>query len=152
MPTVQQIDADLKTAMLTKNSGAVSVLRMLKTEVKNSEIAQGTVPNEREVEVIIKKEVKKRREAAILYHNGNNIQQAGIEEAEANFLQQYLPEPLSEAVVSEYIKTAIAGLDEVNVSHKGQLIKQTLDHFKGEAEGKMVSTLVSSLLSELDPE
>jgi uncharacterized protein YqeY len=148
MPDQQQIDADLKTAMLNKNSGAVSVLRMLKSELKNSEIAQGALLTDKEVETVIRKEAKKRRESATMYRTGDNVQQAGIEEAEAEFLERYLPAQISEEEVSSYLKEITASSPAAMPSEKGHLIRKTLEHFNGEADGKMVSGLVNALFSE----
>ncbi len=123
---------DLKTAMLAQDSRAVSVLRLLKSELTNARISEGKELSEDQVIQIIKRESKKRRETAELYRKAGEQERAEEEEKESEVLSKYLPEQISEEVIRAYLKDKLAESSNPQV---GPLIKETLQHFQGQADG-----------------
>ncbi len=148
MDLLSQIEADLKTALLSKNQEAVSVLRLLKSELKNGEIAAGKPLTEPEVQAVIRREIKKRADSVGMYRQGGNPSQADQEEREATLLAGYLPEPPSEEQIQAFLTERLAQISEpVTPALKGQLMRDTISHFEGRADGKLVSTLVDRQLN-----
>jgi len=70
MPSLQQIESDLKLAMMEKNQTAMDVLRGLKTRLHNEKIAKGQELSEEDITGLLRSELKKRKEAAGAYSKG----------------------------------------------------------------------------------
>ena len=147
MHFLDRLNADLKEAMLAGNSMAVSVLRMLKSDLKNAEIAAGAPLGEQEIIAIIRKEAKKRSETAQTFLNAGEPERAAQERAEGLLLSQYLPiAPPTEQVeifVKDYIQK---NLPTPSPKDRGGVIKATMLQFQGSVDGSVVSTIVSRLL------
>jgi uncharacterized protein YqeY len=92
----QQINNDYLTAYKAGEQLRVSVLRMLRAELKNKELDSGQEPNEAEVVAIIRSMIKKRNEAAEAFAAGGRQEKADGEIAEIAILAAYLPPELSE--------------------------------------------------------
>ncbi|MBU6388936.1 GatB/YqeY domain-containing protein [Patescibacteria group bacterium] len=136
----ERLLADLKTALLAHDSGAVNTLRMLKSELKNAEIAQGGPVSEESGWQIVRREIKKREEAAKILRDSGRAEQADQEEKEAEILRQYLPAQADPAQVEAYITQLL----QTNPNRpKGEVIKETLSHFAGQTDGRTVSELVN---------
>lgn len=137
---------DLKTAMLARDNIAVSVLRMVKAELTNARISQGNILTDEQVMQVLKREVKKRRETAEIFRKAGESERAATEDQEAEQLAKYLPEQISEDVVRAYVTDLVSKLPGNTPPQPGILIKNTLEHFAGQADGKLVAGLVNELL------
>lgn len=97
-------------------------------------------------EAVIAKEVKRRREAADMYHKAGRPELAAQEEAEATVLLEYLPTMLSADELRPQIAAVIAELGLSGPSAMGKLMPTLLERFKGRAEGRMLSQIARELL------
>src|SRR5437899_394857 len=95
-----QVEQDLKAAMIAKNQVQLDALRGLRARVKNEEIAKGKDFGDEEVITIIGSEVTRRRDSIQAYTAGGRPELAAKEQQEIELLQKDLPEQLSEAEVS----------------------------------------------------
>ena len=143
----ERLTSDLKQAMLNKESVVVSVLRILKSEMKNASIAAGGTLNDEQATQVIRREINKRQDAATAYRNVKSEERALSEEAEATVLKAYLPAQADSADVEAFVKTLIATFPEVGPKQRGDLIRQTMAHFSSQTDGKTVSEIVSRLTS-----
>ena len=109
MLSLQQIETDLTTAMKAKDQIAVDTLRGLKVRLQNERISQksrgagsGSAGDlaESDIVILVKSEIKRRKEAAESFTAGNRPEMAKKELLEAEILQKYLPEQMSEAALS----------------------------------------------------
>lgn len=146
MNLTERLEKDYKSAMLGKDTLSVSVLRMVKSEIKNSQINAGSDINENQIQLVIRKEIKKRQESAKLYLQGGNTQQADQETKEAKILGQYLPEPISQEAIQEVVEQFISGLENPSAKAKGTVIKQVMNHFQGQADGSTIAATVNRLI------
>jgi uncharacterized protein YqeY len=144
----EQLINDLKQALRDGDSTAVSVLRMLKSELHNAHIAQGSELTEDDTIKVIRKEVKKRNEAAAAFQKAGNTERAASEEAEAAILSRYLPAQADAAVVEAFAREAFAQLPDHTPRQKGVLIQQVLQKFNGQVDGSTVAAMVNTLFSE----
>jgi len=145
MPLLEQITTDLKQAMLSGDKTATETLRMLKsaiTYVQTQESA--TELSEAELIKIIRREVKKRHEAAESFRKAGSPDRAEQEEAEAKVLEHYLPAQIDPGKVEEYLQNLRKENPDLP---KGDAIRQTLTHFDGQTDGKIVSGLVNRLFN-----
>src|SRR3989338_1272937 len=88
---IAQIQDDLKNALIARDEVKVSTLRLLLSEIHNAEIAKGEEIGDEDVTLVIQREVKKRKEAAAGFRQGEREESAQKEELEAKVLEGYLP-------------------------------------------------------------
>jgi uncharacterized protein YqeY len=143
----QQLENDLKQAMLAGNTELVSTLRTLKSVILNKKVADGTrdmaMAND-DVIVLLSKEAKKRQESADLYNQGGRPELAEKELAEKAIIGGYLPESLSEEELGKLVDQAVSGLDNPNM---GQIIGQVKAKAGPAADGALIAKLVKERLS-----
>src|SRR3989338_5670048 len=152
----EKIKADLKNSMKQKEELTLSVLRMLSAAIVNKEKekrfksgqSQDIALTDEEIIEVIATEIKKRKEAALAYEQGDRKELSEKEKKEAEILQQYLPEQLSEAEVKKLVKTAIEKVGAKTQKDMGKVMQELMPKVKGKADGSLVSKLVKDLLSQ----
>ena len=147
----QTIDQDIKSAMLAGDKPLVSALKTLKSVILYAEVAAGKREeglDDQTVVALLQKELKKRAEAAQLYEQGGNLEQAANEHFEETVIQKYLPAQLDETAVNRLIDEAIDELGiDLNNQAMGQLIGAVKQKSGGAADGALVARLVKARLS-----
>lgn len=138
------ITADLKNAMLNRDTVAVSVLRMLQAELKNAQIAKMADLSEADEIGVVRKEIKKRIDAATAYRQAHNEERAVSEESEAHILEAYLPPAADPEAVRAFLREAAAGMT-LEPKHRGELIRKAMTQFDGSLDGQTAATLVNEL-------
>lgn len=143
-----QIPEELKTAMKAKDKVRVNTLRAILSGIKylRAEGGHDTVTDE-DVLTIINREVKKRRDSIEMYESNNRPELAENEKAEVAILMEYLPAQLTEDEIRAIITETIAEVGAAGPSDKGKLMGALMPKVKGKADGKLVNTLVTELLS-----
>ena len=138
MALLEQINADLKKAMLERDEVTRDTLRMIKSELL-------TLDDPDEI-VVLSRAVKSRRDSIKSYVEGGRQDLAYKEQAEIEVIQRYLPKQLSEGETRE----AIAGIiEELGLSSKrelGQVMKELKARFPGQVDGKQASSIAGQLL------
>lgn len=147
----QQITDDLKSAMKAREKARTQALRMLTAALKNAAIESGGGPqaelSDEQVQRVVASEVKRRREAAAAYRDGDRQEQAEAEEAEADVYSAYLPEPLSDDELTEIIDEEIAAAGAEGPGDMGPVMKAVMGRVGSRAEGSQVSALVKQRLA-----
>jgi uncharacterized protein YqeY len=149
MSLKQQIDADLKTAMLARDEFTTTTLRGLKAAILNEEVAKGLREeglSDEAIEQLIAREAKKRVEAAALFEQGGNQASADKERAEKELLSKYLPEQLSEDELRELVNEVIAEVKPEGVKDMGRVIGAVKAKAGNTADGALVAKLVKEAL------
>ncbi len=144
-----QIDQDLKQALLSGQKEKAGTLRILKSSILNEEIATGARDqglSEEAIQICLKKEAKKRQEAADLYTKVGSQDRADKELSEKAFIEVYLPKAMSEDEVSKLVDQAIASIGEVSPSTMGQIIGSVKKASAGSADGAVIARLVKEKL------
>ena len=142
----EQINADLKTAMLARNAFETTVLRGLKASILDEEVKlgkRGEGLNDTEIETLVAREVKKRKEAASLLDE----ERAENELKEAEILSKYLPEMASEDEIRASVKAEIAEMGEVSIKQMGAIIGKMKAKFGNSADGAVLAKIVKEELS-----
>ena len=142
----EQINADLKTAMLARNAFETTVLRGLKASILDEEVKLGKREeglNDTEIETLVAREVKKRKEAASLLDE----ERAENELKEAEILSKYLPEMASEDEIRVSVKAEIAEMGEVSIKQMGAIIGKMKAKFGNSADGAVLAKIVKEELS-----
>ena len=142
----KQINADLKTAMLARNAFETTVLRGLKASILDEEVKLGKREEglkDTEIETLVAREVKKRKEAASLLDE----ERAENELKEAEILSKYLPEMASEDEIRASVKAEIAEMGEVSIKQMGIIIGKMKAKFGNSADGAVLAKIVKEELS-----
>ena len=142
----EQINADLKTAMLARNAFETTVLRGLKASILDEEVKLGKREeglNNDEIETLVAREVKKRKEAAGLLDE----ERAENELKEAEILSKYLPEMASEDEIRAAVKAEISAMGEASIKQMGAIIGKMKAKFGNSADGAVLAKIVKEELS-----
>ncbi len=147
----EKLQADLKTAMLARDTEVVDTLKGLKSAILYAEVEQGKREEGLEdasIMIVIKKEAKKRQDSIDMYRKGGNDEQAEKETREKATLDAYLPEQLSEEEASEVIDQTIAGLgiESLEAKDMGRIIG-AVKATGAEIDGAMIAKLVKSRIA-----
>lgn len=143
----EKISADIKTAMLAKDSKKLEALRA----IKNVVIILKTSPegiSDDSIMKTIQKEVKKRKESADIYTQQNRADLAEVELFQAGIMEAYLPKQLSEDEIRNELKNIIAQTGASSAADMGKVMGAASKALAGKADNKIVSTLVKELLSK----
>jgi len=145
----QQIEQDLKTALLAGDKARATTLRGLKSVILYAEVAKGARESglpEDEVIALLAKEAKKRQESADLYERGGSPEKQKAELEEKALIETYLPKQLSEEEIKALIDEAMADLTEVTPQAMGQVIGAVKQKAGAAADGALVARLVKERL------
>lgn len=139
---------DLKQAQLGRDGLKVSTLRLLLSEVKNAEIAKGSLLSDDEVISVIQKEAKKRRESIESFKSGARDDLAQKETDELGVLQSYLPAQLTTSELTKIIEETITESGATSIQDMGKVMGSVMSKVAGKADGGMVSQLVKERLAK----
>ena len=149
MELEKQIQADMVAAMKAHETVRLSALRGIKAAIllaKTSEGGNGEV-SDADIIRIIQKLVKQRKESAGIYTQQNRPELAENELAEASAMEVYLPKQLGEAEVEAELKAIIAEVGASKPSDMGKVMGVATKRLAGQADGRLISTIVKRLLS-----
>lgn len=144
-----RLDADMKTAMKDREAGKLrlSVIRMVKSAIKNLEIDHKKELTDEEVLGVLMKEVKQRKDSVEEFKKGNRPDLVEATEAEIVILQEYLPEPMTEAEIEELVKEVIQETGAQSKKDMGKVMGLLTARTKGRADGKVLNQIVQTFLS-----
>ncbi len=150
MSIKEQIEQDLKQAMLGGDKTLTTTLRGIKSTILDAEIAKGvrdTGLSDEETIALLQKEAKKRQDSAGLFKQGGNIEKAQAELAEKRQIETYLPAQLSDSELSDIVEEAIKELGASGPQAMGQVIAQVKQRTGGKADGGRIATIVRERLA-----
>jgi len=165
-----KIEENFKKALKEKREIEVSTLRMLKSaifnkekekryklskagtreagaELSEEELEKGSQLTDEEVIEVISSEIKKRKEALLLFEKGKREDLVKKEKTEIKILERYLPEQLSEEEIKKLAKEVIERVGAKEPKDMGKVMAELMPKVKGRAEGGLVSKIVKELLS-----
>jgi uncharacterized protein len=149
MTIQEEIDADLKDAMRSRDAERLSVLRMVKSALTNAAIEKRGVTGglaDSEAVGVIRKQVKQRRDSIESFEKGGRPELAAKERKEIEFLTEYLPQPLEEDEINQLVKDAIAEAGATSKAQMGAVMKIASEKAEGRVEGKKLSQAVQKAL------
>jgi len=143
------INKDIKAAMLAKEKEKLTALRAIKSAVMLAETEKGSseeLSETREVE-LLQKLMKQRKEAAEMYQSQDRADLAAEEMAQAEVIQVYLPEQMSEEEVRAIVQETVAKVGATGPGDMGKVMGPLMGQLKGKADGKLISQLVKEALN-----
>ena len=144
MSLAQNIEIDFKNALKEQAVLKLSVLRMLKSALKNEAIAKKQAElNDEEVVLVLRRELKKRQDSILAFSSAGRNDLADQEKAEAEIINAYLPALMAETDVARIVDAVIAS----GVNGFGLVMKEVMAQTKGQADGQLVQKLVKAKLA-----
>jgi uncharacterized protein YqeY len=141
MSVLEQMQADVRTAMKARERERASALRLV-VDVLQQDLKFGKgdeVP-------VLQRERKKRVEAAEAYEGAGRAEQAAAERFEAELIENYLPQQLSDEELAALVDSAVAETGASGVKEMGQVMSALMPKLGGRADGKRVSAAVREKL------
>jgi uncharacterized protein YqeY len=149
MGYIERIQSDLTAAMKEKDELRLSVLRMMKSALKNKEIEKVRPLDDLESLQVLQTMVKQRRESIEQFTKGGRKDLAEKEAKETGIIENYLPAAPSDAEVHQAIEAAIAEAGADSLKQMGAVIKAARARLEGKSvDGKVLSDRVRERLTK----
>lgn len=149
MSLENQINQDIKQAMLAKQKDVLESLRAIKSALlllkTSKDAVDGNVPETVEI-ATLQKLVKQRKETAEIYVQQNRQDLADEELFQASIIERYLPKQLSREEVEAQVRQIVAELGATSPKDMGKVMGVASKHFAGQADNKVVSEIVKGIL------
>jgi uncharacterized protein YqeY len=149
MSLKQQIDGDIKKAMLAKNKEELEALRSVKSMILLAETEKGgadDISSDAENKLLMKA-AKQRKESADIFTQQNRKDLADRELFQFEVISRYLPKQLSEDDLKKAITAVISEVGATGPQDMGKVMGAANKKLAGQAEGKVISDMVKKLLS-----
>ena len=145
----EQIDGDIKKAMLAKNKEELTALRSIKSLILLAETEKGVsadISTDTEMKLLTKA-AKQRKESAEIFQKEGRLDLAQKELFELEVISRYLPKQLSEAEIQTELKKIIDQVGAKGPQDMGKVMGTATKALAGKADGKLISELVKKLLA-----
>jgi uncharacterized protein len=143
----ERIQADTTAAAKAQDRERLAALRLLLDALnKEAKEARGTLDEQREI-AVLKRERKRRGEAADAYRKGGREELAASEETEARMIEEYLPQEISDSELEALVADALSETGAASQREMGKVMSAVMAKAGGRADGRRVSELVRSKLS-----
>jgi uncharacterized protein YqeY len=149
MSLKQQIDNDIKKAMLAKQKEELEALRSIKSMILLAETdksASGEISGDAENKILMKA-AKQRKESADIFQQQNRQDLAEKELFQLEVISRYLPKQLSEEEIASKVREIIAQVGAKGPQDMGKVMGAATKALSGQADGKVISELVKRLLT-----
>jgi len=140
------LDADMKAAMRTRDALRRETIRGVRGAIRNKEIEIGDSLDDEGILRVIRSLVKQRADSIEQYAAGGRAELAAKEAAEKAVLESYLPAAPDAAEVERAVREVIAEVGAQGVRDMGRVMKPALERLGPAADGKLVSQVVKRLL------
>src|SRR4051812_40651040 len=141
MAVLEQVQSDVRTAMKARDRERASALRLVVDSLQqDAKLGKGD-----EV-AVLQRERKKRVEAAEAYEQAGRAEQAASERFEADLIEGYLPQQLSDEELGALVEAAVAESGASEIREMGQVMSALMPKVGGRADGKRVSAAVREKL------
>ena len=144
---IDNIKAQLKDAMISKDKIRVTALRNFIAKLKAKEIDKKESLSDTESLKVLQSMAKQLKDSIDQYTKGNRIDLADIEQDELNILNEFLPSPLSEEEMSAIIDDAIKASGASSIKDMGKVMGIAISKMAGRGDGAIVSKIVKEKLS-----
>lgn len=150
MTIAEQINEDIKKAMLAKDKKRLDALRAVKSAILLLATEKGAGATVEDAEAIkaMQKLVKQRKDAAEIYHQQSRTDMAEEEEAQIKVIEEYLPAQMSEQQIRDIVKAKLQELGATGPADMGKVMGPVMGALSGKAEGKVISQIVKEELGK----
>jgi uncharacterized protein YqeY len=142
-----RINEDMKAALKARQSERLSAIRLLMAAIKQKEVDERKAVDDAAVIAVVERLIKQRRDSIEQFRAAGRTDLADKEAAELELLQQYLPQPLSDAEVMAAVEAAIAESGAAGPAAMGKVMAALKAKLAGRADMSRVSALVKARLA-----
>ena len=145
-----KIEQEIKTAMLKKNKDRLRALRAIKSMILIAETEKGaaTTLNEEAEIKILSRAAKQRRDSLKVYQDQGRKDLADIERDELQVIEAFLPRQLNQDELETAVRSIIIKIGATSPKDIGKVMGRASRELSGRVDGKVLSTLVKTLLME----
>ena len=150
MALEQQIMAEMKEAMKSKNEGVLRSLRAIKAEIIKAKTEPGAAGeiDEATEQKFLQKMMKQRKDSLEIFEKQGRTDLAVKEKEEMEVIERFLPKQLSEAEIRAAVAAIITQIGAASPADMGKVMGIASKQLAGVADGKAISNLVKELLSQ----
>ena len=146
MTLEEKINADIKAAMLAKETKKLEALRAVKSEILLLKSSEKGTSDDAEMKALLKM-VKQRKESAEIYKTQNRPELAETELFQASVIEGFLPQQMSAGELEAAVKGIMSQTGASTMADMGKVMGVATKQLAGKAEGKAISEMVKKLLS-----
>ena len=146
MTLKERLDSDLKTAMRSGDTLRRSVIRLLRSELHNQEIASQSELDDQGVVRVLSRQAQQRRDSIEAYRSGNRQDLVDRETDELRVILEYLPAQMTRDEIEGLVRRVIADTGAEGPRDMGKVMGALMPQVAGKAEGREVSSIVRGLL------
>ncbi|MFZ3228563.1 MAG: GatB/YqeY domain-containing protein [Pseudobdellovibrio sp.] len=144
----EKIMADIKSAMIAKDSVKLNTLRFLNSAIKNKEIDSRPTPiTPEDIVGVIKKLVKQRKESIDQFTTAGRMDLVDQESSELKVLEAYMPSQMTKEQIEALVTEVIAATGAKTIKDMGTVMKEAMAKSAGNADGKILSEVIKSKLN-----
>jgi len=147
MSLIARIEGELADAMRERDAERRDALRLVLSNRRSAEKELQRPLDDEEERQVLRRERKKRLEAAEAFRSGGKEERAEAEERELAVLEEFMPEPLSEEELETIVDDVIAEVGATSMRHLGRVMADVMPQVAGRADGAAVSQLVREKLA-----
>jgi uncharacterized protein YqeY len=142
-----RLNEEMKQAMKARDEIRLSVIRLIRSSVKNREIELRHELSDGEITEVVSTLVKQRRESIRMFGEAGRTDLVEKEEKELSVLLTFLPQQLTREEVETLVAQAIADSGAQGPKDMGKVMKAIMPHVIGRADGSLVSSVVKEKLA-----
>ena len=147
MSLEERLTEEMKSALRSRDTLRLSVIRMARASVKNKEIEERKKLDDSTVVKVISGLVKKGEESLVHFQQANRPELIEKQEKELEILRSFLPQQLSEDEILTLVDEAIKETNALETRDLGKVMKSLVPKISGRADGKVVHQMVREKLS-----
>lgn len=142
----EQLNADLKTAMKSRDKLSLTVIRGLKSQLTNKQIELGHELSDSEADEVILKELKQQKESLAEFEKGGRDDLADEQKAQIEITEKYAPKQMDTAEIQQVVSQTIKDVNASSMSDFGKVMGAVMPKLKGQADGNEVKAAVKQAL------
>jgi len=146
----ERLLADTQAGMRSGDVARRDILRMMRAAVHNEEVARRGKLDDAAVVEVLRRELKKREEALLLFQQGKRDDLVAKARNEIEIISSYLPSQLGPEEVERIVREVAQELGATDQRQMGQVMKTVMPRLKGLADGKLVNETVRRVLANKD--
>ena len=147
MALKERLTEDMKSALRNRETVRLGLVRMIRSQIKNREIAKGNELSDEQVVEVVSSLIKSRREALEFAVKGDRKDLVAQAEEELEVLASYLPDQLSEEEIRSVVREAIDQSGAAGPGDLGRIMGAVMPRVKGRADGRLVNDIVRKCLA-----
>ena len=148
MDLAEKLDQDFKDALKNKDASRLSIMRLVRSAIKNFEIAKQGKASDEDIVEILQREIKQHKETIAALESAGRSEDLKKQEAEVALLKTYLPAQLSPGELKDFVEEAISSTAAAGISDLGKVMGAVMPRVKGRATGDVVGQMARELLSK----